>query len=107
MRARKDSGGLPGSEHRNVENAGVEKRFISDAGLRADRLRSFVFLRSQIVRIERLLRNAAFYPLSAELRRQRVGRWKAPTVGVGVIKLFECNRLLQHHSIARREIILA
>src|SRR2546423_10113838 len=59
MRACKDRGRLPGSQHRNVQDAGVEKRFVSDSGLRADRSRSFALLRPEVGRVERLFRDGA------------------------------------------------
>src|SRR5437763_16445655 len=103
MRARKDSGGVSGSQHRDAEDAGVEKRFIADASFRAGRVCSVVFLPIEIVRIERSFRNAPFEPsLTAEARQQRLGRGEI-VLAHGSIRVAEeaVHLRLEHHSIAR------
>jgi len=69
MRPRKDRGGVPGSEDRDVDHAGVEKRFIADAGFGADCSGSFAGIWLEVLCVEPRCGNGAVDVLvAAEIR---------------------------------------
>ena len=77
---------------------------FTPAAVQTARVRSYT-LRIEIVRVERSPRNAAFnVPLAAH-RQQRFVRCDAPAIGIAVIKIFKGERVRQHCSVARRDLV--
>src|SRR4051812_12733719 len=105
MRSNKSLCRLCVADHRNVECRGIEERPLFHTRRPGDCVRTFEYLWIKIAREERFPRNPVFnVSISARLQ-QRLLRWDAPAIGIAVIEFFEVKRVLQHGSVARRDLV--